>query len=363
MRNSTYSRRLFLAALSAAGVRRATATNTILPSEAKRYPDPATEFEVLRLTDPKHTSRLPAYYSRAVSRHLSFLLYTSDRLGAPQAFRMDLKNWESRQLTYAKALVPDSLVLGADEHVFHYADGPTVFTANLGNLRARTVYESPNGIPIRALSIADDGTTAIVVENAHNAWQLRTVRILGKGPTGAVESPVPISNPIPRPKRAGVLYRRGSELWLASYDGAQNYRLRVAPGGVGPAIWSADGRTIFYLNYPESAKKLHSIRELDPDTNEDHAVADTSQYVHFGRNADASVFAGASGSKASPYILLLVRAVKRELALCEHHASDATMVAPIFSPNSQRVFFHSDRHGKMAIYSVRVERLVEETES
>ncbi len=117
------------------------------------------------------------------------------------------------------------------------------------------------------------------------------------------------------------------------------------------------------MNFPESGKQLNNIREFDPDANEDRRVADTSQYVHFGRNADASVFAGASSSKASPYILLLVRSVKRELALCEHRASDPTQVAPIFSPNSQRVFFHSDRHGKTAIYSVRVERLVEETDS
>jgi len=178
-----------------------------------------------------------------------------------------------------------------------------------------------------------------------------------------MESPVAISDPIPRPKRAGILYRRGGELWLVNYDGAQNYRLHVAPGGTGPAIWSADGRTVLYLNFPESGKQLNNIREFDPDANEDRPVANTSQYVHFGRNADASVFTGASGSKASPYILLLVRSVKRELALCEHHASDPTQVAPIFSPNSQRVLFHSDRHGKTAIYSVRVERLVEETDS
>jgi oligogalacturonide lyase len=36
-------------------------------------------------------------------------------------------------------------------------------------------------------------------------------------------------------------------------------------------------------------------------------------------------------------------------------------VAPIFSPSSQRVFFQSDRHGKPAIYSMSVEKLVEQT--
>jgi oligogalacturonide lyase len=38
------------------------------------------------------------------------------------------------------------------------------------------------------------------------------------------------------------------------------------------------------------------------------------------------------------------------------------MVEPVFAPNSRRVFFNSDRHGKLAIYSMQVEKLVEETE-
>jgi oligogalacturonide lyase len=39
------------------------------------------------------------------------------------------------------------------------------------------------------------------------------------------------------------------------------------------------------------------------------------------------------------------------------------MVAPIFSPNSQRIYFQSDRDGKMAIYAMTVDRLVAETET
>jgi oligogalacturonide lyase len=38
-------------------------------------------------------------------------------------------------------------------------------------------------------------------------------------------------------------------------------------------------------------------------------------------------------------------------------------VTSFFSPNSQRVIFQSDRDGKMAIYSIAVDRLVEETET
>jgi oligogalacturonide lyase len=158
-----------------------------------------------------------------------------------------------------------------------------------------------------------------------------------------------------------VLFRRGKGLWLANYDGHQTYGLRLADGDAVSANWGPDGRSIFYLNYPTDPKRLHNIREFVPDTNEDKLVADTTQFAAFERNADASVFAGASGSKASPHVLLLVRAVKRELTLCEHRASDPSIVSPIFSPDSQRVFFGTDRHGKPAIYSMAVEKFVTET--
>jgi oligogalacturonide lyase len=158
-----------------------------------------------------------------------------------------------------------------------------------------------------------------------------------------------------------VLYRRAGGIFLANFDGKQNYRLKLADGEVRSTVWSPDGRSVLYLNVPTDPTKLVNIREFVPDTNQDKGVADTTQFAAFNRNADASVFAGASGSKASPYVLLLVRVVKRELTLCEHRASDPAMVAPLFSPNSQQVFFASDLHGKPAIYRIDVEKLVAET--
>ena len=145
-------------------------------------------------------------------------------------------------------------------------------------------------------------------------------------------------------------------------DGKQNYRLRLAEGQALSATWAPDGRTVLYLNVPPDPHKLRNIREFTPDTNEDQAISDTTQYACFERNADGSVFVGASASQASPYVLLLVRAVGREFTLCEHRASDPAMVSPIFSPNSQSVFFASDRHGKPAIYRIAVDKLVEATE-
>ena len=74
------------------------------------------------------------------------------------------------------------------------------------------------------------------------------------------------------------------------------------------------------------------------------------------------MFVGASGSKASPYVLLLSRAAKREFTLAEHRAGDAVTVAPVFTTNNQTILFMSDRHGKPAIYLMPVDKLVSEAD-
>jgi oligogalacturonide lyase len=143
----------------------------------------------------------------------------------------------------------------------------------------------------------------------------------------------------------------------------QKYKLQMPEGVVSDTLWSPDGRALLYLAVPSVAGKLITIREFNPDAHTDVAVAPTTQFAAFSRNSDGLVFVGASGSKASPHVLLLLRVTKRELTLAEHKASDPKMVAPIFSPSNDRVFFTSDREGKSCVYWMSVEKLVEKNES
>ena len=62
------TRRTFLATLATSALHGQPEKGKAFPSEWKRYSDPATEFEVTRLTDPAHSSQFPAYYNRALSR-------------------------------------------------------------------------------------------------------------------------------------------------------------------------------------------------------------------------------------------------------------------------------------------------------
>jgi hypothetical protein len=354
-----WSRRRFLASATPALL---LADQRTAPSERIRFLDATTEFELSRLTAPTHRSLLPPPQCRIFSRRGgTSLLFSSDHTGTLQACLLDLKTWTFRTLTAAKQLDPASLCLTPDDRFLCFRDGQTLFVIAPGTDRVRNVYEWPaDSPPGEAIHTIPEGPTALVVESGR---KLKAVPLL-KGPARLiVENPDGIRDPLPRPRRAAVAYRTGNGgLALAYLDGTRNTPLKTALGRVGPVRWSPDGRTLLYLHSPEGSTNTSNLREINPDTGEDKLVAPTSQYAQFSPNGDASVFVGVSGSKAQPHVLLLLRSVRRELTLCEHKTSTAAEAAPVFSPDSQRIFFQSDRQGKPAIYFMAIERLVEKTE-
>ena len=365
-RRNRYSRRAFLASLTVAT--RAAETSSrgrIFPSVAVRYADPATEFTVVRLTDPQFTSSLPAIGNRGVTGRQ--LLYASDLNGKWQAYRMDLKSKESRQLTEAENLDASSIALLTNERGFWHFDGPNLVETSFPALKPRVVYKVPEGFEkLPGVSYSDDGRTAAFIEKSASGHRLRLLHTQSGTASTLLESSAELSDPLLRPRDASLIYRSRGELWSIRFNGQENRRLPLAEGETPQAQWAADGHAIEYLNRPADASKLTALREWTPGAGarqgEDAKIADTSQFVRFQANADASVYVGASGSKASPYLLLLIRAARRELALAEHRASDPALVAPAFAPNSQFVVFVSDRHGKPAIYWIAVDKLVSETD-
>jgi len=359
-----WTRRSVLALFAGSGLGVERGKGSLFSSEFERFPDPATELEVYRLTSPEYAAHLPAYYNRALSRKGQFLICWSDRTGSPQAFRINLKSGEWQQLTDATALDGPTLTLMPDERSFCYFDGDALKRTDFAKFREREIYRVPEGWKrCSGASVSDDGLHAMFEECRKDASRLRLVGMAKGAAATIAEAPWVIRDPMGRPRRTQVLYRQeSSALWLVNFDGQQNRKLKTASGTVGPARWAPDGRTVLYLRFPEETTQLNTIREHTPDANQDQLVAKTSQFVHFDANRDTSVFAGASRNKASPHILILLRTTQRELTLCEHRASDPSAVAPIFSADSQYIFFQSDKQGKPAIYRVHVERFVEATE-
>ncbi len=353
---ATLSRRDFLA-VAAAG--------RISGPEWRRYPDPATELDVLRLTDPVFASGMTASHLRQFTRHSDFLLYWSERYpddpaGPRQAFLLDLKNGGSKQMTECAALDPASLSLSLDDRAFYFFDGPVLKEAPLAASPVRSIYTVEAGVARTGFSIGADNS-AIFAERRNG--RSRIVSVLRQQSRRIVEIEPEIEEVMARPRRAQVLYRAGGRFWLVNGDGSANRQLKTAPGTTGEALWIPSGRTFIYLHIPDDPRELITLREHTPDDGTDTLLAKTSQFISASPNTDASVFTGASRSRASAYVLILLRIARRELTLCEHRASDPALVRPVFSPDSQNVLFVSDRHGKPAIYQVHVARFVEETDS
>ena len=355
-------RGLLLSGLAAARILAEGRRAEAFPSDAARYADPLTELDVYRLTKPDYATTMTAYFNRGIARNSSWMLCCCDRTGTPQAFHLDLKHGDMKQLTDVQDLDSASLTLTPDNRQFCYLAGRSLYVAMVSNLKERELYKVADGWEAGGLSVGPDGTHASLIEKRGEASRLRMVTLVQGASRTVIESPFVMSAPIARPMRAQFLYRQGGEaVWMVNADGTQNRKLKLAAGGVGTPNWSTDGRTLLYLNFPDDKTQVNNLREFTPDAGTDKMLGKTSQFASFGANRDASVFVGASRN-ASPAVLLLLRAAHSERALCEHK-SKAEWVSPVFSPDSQRIYFQSDRHGKPAIYSMHVEKLVEKTDA
>jgi oligogalacturonide lyase len=276
---------------------------------------------------------------------------------------MDHRSGESQPAGTAKAIDSTTLTHTVDERNIVFFDGPSLQFVNPSTQRGRGIYEIPSDWERSGgFALPETGMHAAFVEKKGGASRLRMVPFF-KGSTDTVyEAEGAIEHLAARPKRSALACIDREGAVLIDLTTRKPQRLKVGSGKITAAQWSADGKTLLYILIPAESGRLNQLREYDPDANTDKLIASTSQFVNFARNSDTTVFAGVSSSKPSPHILLLLRASRREMTICEHRASDPNRVVVLFAPNSQRVLFHTDRQGKSAIYSVPLERFVEKTE-
>jgi hypothetical protein len=277
---------------------------------------------------------------------------------------MDMSKGPWRVLAAPDDMVPESLSLSADERYALFFTSQGLEAASMQGQRTQTLYPVRDGWKTAsAVAPSEDGTALWFVETDGRKWALRRLKAPKWTAETIAESGSAMLDPDPNPRRAQVLYRSESgELFTAMFDG-KLLRAETPPGRVIEAGWSPDGNEIEYLLEPAEAGRLVELRERALDERSDKLIAKTSQFSGFARNANASVFVGASRNKASATVLLLLRKTRREFTLCEHKAKDPSRVNARFTPDSQKIVFQTDRDGQPAIYLVNVEKLVEKTES
>ena len=357
------TRRAWLSGLALPGLAQ---TRPGAPSgERVRLTDPATDGEVFRLTSPAHRCLLPAYPARACDKASRQVLHASERSGNWQPWLVDLGSGALKALPACETMAPAGLSFSFDGRLVFVVDGARLLGVEPGGAKYRTLYEAREGWQLEGpLAPAEDGTLLLVETQAGRA-ELRRLKF---GRSTLAETVVAREDgliaAVMNPRRALVAWRStAGVIQLCELDGANARRIETPPGRVLAAQWSPDGQSLLYLHEPAAAGQLNAIREQNIDSRADVQVAATSQFAALAANLNASVFLGASRSKASPNVLLMLRLTRRELTLCEHKSAAPESTAVQFTPNSQRVLFQSERDGAMAIYMVNVERLIEKTDS
>lgn len=351
------TRRIFGLGLSGAALSQAQFT------PIRRYFDPTTEAEVLALTDPANASFLPHPCNRSISSRNGFLVYATETANGFQAMRLEIKGGNTKPITSATAMEPKSLALAPDDRTLYFSDGDQLLASGLSGGKLRELYKgsSPETFK-RGISLSEDGATISLIDRDRIVL-ISTVSVAGRSGARTLAEVENAAEQSSVSKSGQVFFRGGdgSIHIISTSPGAKPKRLPIE-GQLGRALWNPDGRSILYLRVNQGTGIANALFEYSLDTNKESLVGKTSQFADFGRNVDSSVFVGASGSKAQPFILIMLRITRRELALCEHKSSDPASIAPRFAPSSQRIYFQSDRLGKPAIFSVAVEKLVERTE-
>jgi hypothetical protein len=270
-------------------------------------------------------------------------------------FHLDLRTGTLTMLAQTADLDTSSLCLDERAKLVYLIDAGTLKEITIGSKRMRALGEN-----VSAFSIL--GPSEFVVVRQGRLQQLNA--------GGGILAEDVSSWCLVRPGGKGCAFGRATsvndrELWYVSLPDSADVKPKLlAKGRVSNPFWSPDGQSLLLLRDVEVGSTLLSeIHEVCPETQEERVLTRTSQFAAFAPNGDASVFVGATRSKAQPTIVLLIRSAQRELTLCEHRASNPVSVQPVFSPDSRRVYFQSDHQGKSAVYSVNVELLVEPTAS
>ncbi len=338
------------------------ATLSLVAPQKQEFVDPATEFKVTRWTEEGAEAALPGDLDRVLSRNDQQLLYASNRSGTWMPYILHLPSGESTLLAEAQGLQPASLAfLRGDKEVI-FLDGAALVRSQLRRPRVREVYRANDGwMPSGKILLSPDDRSVAVHETRGESTRIVFVE-LGSGKSRTViETASGSLAPFDIHPRYGLLLLDSRQTPVFQGGTVPNPLSPFPAGLVLQARFNQAGDHLTYLLRSPGPPERTMLMEVALRGGRHELIANTSKFAAYSPNTNGSVFVGASDSVAQPFLLLLLRVTRREFALMEHSASKPSVVQPVFSHNSQLIFFQSDRLGKNCIFSISVKGLVEQT--
>ena len=407
------TRRAFLAASAPLWAKDArSAKGARFQSEIVKFSDPLTERQVWRLTDPAVLHHLPHYHNRSIARNNGFVLVASEISGERQIFELRIEDSgrgsapsspaRMTQLTEGPGVHAYSATLGPRDRWFYLLQGDTLKQIEIRNRKERRIHTAPAGWRLTGhLSAGDEGRYVALVEMRAADWvsgfeqqyekrprcRLRVVESRTGKNWLAMETDNWLAHPQFHPRGSTILYSHegpwhkvdGRLRAVGSHgENPRSLRPREAGEGLGHEFWGVDDDQayhVYYVFYPDETGRGATVRRLVEASGKEEVISRCTSFGWLQGNDDSSVIVGASRSLAGPNIYLLFTHLKRELTVCEHASSSkpypvagtdvqdrtGAWPEPVFSHDSQWIYFTSDKEGKPAIYRMNVADLVEQT--
>ncbi|MDY4041446.1 MAG: oligogalacturonate lyase family protein [Collinsella sp.] len=394
------------------------AVGDVFHNEFESFVDPDTGAHLERLTPRGAVCHHMRFNQRHITRDSMFLLYSMERNGVRRICALNLESGQSVQLTNGRDVADYTGVLSANDQYMYYLQSNAVYRISLLTLLRERVYAAPRPWCIRAFTVSETGEHLAVTETEgtrlpthleSSDWVAFSLSVLAP-PTsrivyvdvasGAAQTVIEQDSWIgqaqirPRDERTILFCHEGpydaidARIWLVQTDGSGLRSFAKRRDQImTQEFWWPDGSRVGYYFADAGPDGASSLRTVDPDSGEEHTVAQCSPYVHCMCGCTGRFIVGdssgswvpmhelerddgldlpkeAPGARAGDYIYLVDVARQREFRLCHHGSTwslkyGTTQDAhphPYLSDDGRWVFFTSDREGKPAVYRVDAAR-------
>jgi oligogalacturonide lyase len=358
----------------------------------KSYRDNETGRIVTKLTTDKFLNHHPYFYNKMITNDNRSLIFSSNRDGLRNLYKLDLISGETKQLTEGENISDFSPILTNDNKHLVFCRGERIILMDIVSLEEEVIYETPKGwVSGENPSISSDNRYLVLVEmnekdhiKGQGDWSTfepqwaqkphcRIVYINIADKTSIIpyeDEHCWLGHPQIRPGANNTILfchegpgnRIDARLWLVDVGDAIARSLKPQSHSelITHEYWLNDGSRLAYVyrNYDTCEE---TIRFMNPDTMEEEVLMQCSTFCHFISNKDNTKIIGDGQNPVKPYLYLVDVNSKIEEKLCIHGSSfksygntQDSHPHPAFSPDGKYVIFTSDMDGMPGIYKVEL---------
>ena len=369
-----------------------------IPLSFRRYQDPDTGHELLRLTPPHIICHRNYFYQKCFTRDGQHILFGGEFEGHRNYYLLDLNRQQATQLTEGVGDNTFGGFLSADDQSLWYVKNQRELRrVDLASLEEYRVYEVDDDWVAYGTWVANSDCTKMAgIEIRQSDWRpldtwqafrdffftrpecrLITIDLQTGEQRTLLQEKRWLGHPIYRPNddstvafcHEGPRDAIDARMWLINEDGSNLRKVRQHQPGESftHEFWVPDGSALFYVAHNDGDAHRY-LWQADPTTLENTRLRTLPPCSHLMSNQDGSLVVGDGAPHKTgnidlndPYIWVFDLHSNTQKPICRHGSSwkvidgdrQVTHPHPSFSPDNNWVLFSSDNEGMPALWLAR----------